>query len=224
MELEYWTDKAREENPNLPIADTANNESSRDANNESSLESSNENLRDANNECSLESSNESLHDVDISISKETEESGIFSDSDSPEISIPDVTEITEKTVKRKKTGRICKAIFLGIPFGIPISLLMLAVLSVFVVAMCLVFGLMVMFSAALAIGGLALIVLGISEVHVSLGPSLLLIGSGIFGCGIGIFFALLTRLLLKYVFPRLFGCYILPIRFIRLFFCERKNV
>ncbi|MBR5368207.1 MAG: hypothetical protein IK138_02880 [Lachnospiraceae bacterium] len=122
-----------------------------------------------------------------------------------------------------KAGRICKAIFLGVPFGIPIFIVMLAVLSAAVAAMCVVFGILVMGCTALCAGGLALILLGIANVQNSLGASFLLMGGGVLGCGLGFLLILLTRVVFKYLLLGLFRCYVLPVRFIKLFFCKKAT-
>ena len=122
-----------------------------------------------------------------------------------------------------KAGRVCKAIFLGVPFGIPIFIVMLALLTAAVAVMCLVFGIMVMGCTALCAGGLALILLGIANVQNTLGAAFLLMGAGVLACGLGFLLILLTRVVFKYLLLGLFKCYVLPVKFIKLFFCKKKT-
>jgi hypothetical protein len=122
-----------------------------------------------------------------------------------------------------KAGRVCKAIFLGVPFGIPIFIAMLALLTAAVAVMCLVFGILVMGCTALCAGGLALILLGIANVQNTLGAAFLLMGAGVLACGLGFLLILLTRVVFKYLLLGLFKCYVLPVKFIKLFFCKKKT-
>ncbi len=122
-----------------------------------------------------------------------------------------------------KAGRVCKAIFLGIPFGIPIFIAMLALLTAAVAVMCLVFGILVMGCTALCAGGLALILLGIANVQNTLGAAFLLMGAGVLACGLGFLLILLTRVVFKYLLLGLFKCYVLPVKFVKMFFCKKKT-
>jgi len=136
-----------------------------------------------------------------------------------------ILNVSNNDIKvEKKSARICKAIFLGIPFGIPVFVLMLIIFSVLVASICLIFGAMVMASVLAAMCSLGFIILGISNVHISLAPSMLLIGAGILGAGSGIFLALITRLVFKYILVGLIKCYSLPVRFIKIFFGKKKEV
>ncbi|MBR6293568.1 MAG: hypothetical protein IKR54_03155, partial [Lachnospiraceae bacterium] len=112
---------------------------------------------------------------------------------------------------------------LGVPFGIPIFIAMLALLTAAVAVMCLVFGILVMGCTALCAGGLALILLGIANVQNTLGAAFLLMGAGVLVCGLGFLLILLTRVVFKYLLLGLFKCYILPVKFIKLFFCKKKT-
>ncbi len=122
----------------------------------------------------------------------------------------------------RKGKRICKAVFLGVPFGIPIFIAMLVLISACVAAVSVLFGLLVMSCALLVLGGLGFVVLGIANVHLALAPSFLLIGSGVLAIGLGIFLTFLTRLVFKYVLLGIFKVYVLPVRFIRLFFVQKS--
>ncbi|MBO7335550.1 MAG: hypothetical protein J6U42_01275 [Lachnospiraceae bacterium] len=122
-----------------------------------------------------------------------------------------------------KAGRVCKAIFLGVPFGIPIFIAMLALLTAAVAVMCLVFGILVMGCTALCAGGLALILLGIANVQNTLGAAFLLMGAGVLACGLGFLLILLTRVVFKYLLLGLFKCYVLPVKFVKIFFCKKKT-
>ena len=187
----------------------------------------------ANEECSQPEENNSevipsdaytIEQKDI----QTDESGIplpirtdETDSDLVEnIGILDEVQNKEIAVDRR-AKRICKAIFLGVPFGIPLFFVMLVVLSICVVAVSILFGILVMTCSLLLFGGLGFVVLGIANVHLALAPSFLLIGSGILGMGLGIFLVLLTRLVFKYVLLGVFKVYILPVKFIRMFFVKK---
>ena len=246
LDFDYWTDKAKEEDPGFlreaiveekPDSLNVPEEAHEDT---ADLISVSEETHEKNDDLinALEENIEEVQDI-FNVPDEQDTDATKMDipiSDNAILNVPvkdtassgsgDVilNEHINDPLKKGKAGRICKAIFLGIPFGIPLFVIMLIVISAFVGAVCVLFGAMVIISAALVVLSVSLILLGISNVHLALAPSMLLMGAGILGTGLGILFALLTRLVFKYILICLIKCFVFPVRFVRLFFTAKKEV
>lgn len=226
MEFDYWTSKAKEENPDYkdeaPAATVTINEES-----PAVAVTVNEESPAVTSEVIEESPAVGpIVDVEPVVNGDASNMA-FPISDSEVITDSSEIENTEEPIVEHnghKGKRICKAVFLGVPFGIPVFVLMLACLSAVFSALCILFGALVMGSVLLAIGGIALVLLGIAHVHLSLAPSFLLMGCGVLSTGLGLFLSLLTRLMFKYVLLGVLKWYLYPVKFVRLFFCERKSV
>ena len=209
LDFDYWEGKAKEENPTLFDAPEKNGEDQglletpfSDAATQVSCENP---VLEAKNDGSLE--NTVFCSVD--------------DAARPSYN-PETGEIVD-TSEHRSAASVCKAVFLGVPFGIPLFAVMIVLISAVLAAACLVFGALVTADAALLGGSISLMLLGISNVHIMLSSALLLFGTGLLGCGLSVFLALAARLFFNYVFPALFRCYTLPIRFIKLFFARKKH-
>ena len=237
MEFDYWTSKAKEENPDYkdeaPEATVTVNEESPAVAvtvNEESPAVTSEVIEESPAVTSevIEESPAVGPIVDVEPVVNGDASNMaFPISDSEVITDSSEIENTEEPIVEHnghKGKRICKAVFLGVPFGIPVFVLMLACLSAVFSALCILFGALVMGSVLLAIGGIALILLGIAHVHLSLAPSFLLMGCGVLSTGLGLFLSWLTRLMFKYVLLGVLKWYLYPVKFVRIFFCERKSV
>lgn len=204
MDFDYWASKAREENPDFGL--------------EERVEAVPEIIEET-----ADKGFEEPLDMNMPISDDAVIKEPVASNDIPSTEDVILNEQSDETRKQPKAGRICKAIFLGVPFGIPIFILMLALLGALVAAVCVIFGIMVMSAFLLTVGGLSFVLLGISNVHVLFAPSLLLIGVGIFSISVGIFVGLLTRLVFKYVLLGLIKSFVLPVRFVKLFFCKKNT-
>ncbi|MCR5829411.1 MAG: hypothetical protein K6F93_03565 [Lachnospiraceae bacterium] len=209
MDFDYWASKAREELPEVDQTPAVTEENVTAVTESEAVNPTGEAVNPVSNE--VISSNDiamPIGDENISAAG----TGILPEED-------DV--MPERPGNKKK--RICKAVFLGVPFGIPLFLLMIICLSALVCVVCVLFGSLVIISACLILTALALVLLGISEVHIMLAPSILLIGSGILGTGVGILLSLLSRLVFKYVILGLINCYVYPVRFLKLFFVKGRT-